>query len=309
MPIPTTGTVIPVALIGELFAGQFAYASQFGDIGAVNPFDCFDVSEDTLHPQPSPDVGNDARCAVVILNSLTAPLHLVDSYAGTAPVPAGAATTYDSAQFSRTYYESYDTGTQANYPAVSRASQAVRAHEIPGVRTFPNSQQHLLNQVPQLLLGVGAYTFKPSLQNGLVHVPGAYAQHGAPHIRRALSFSTSADGSGPLVAVAFRTKRHIYQETDGQWTWSISTHSAVTADLLAQYTDLATFYQATMLTDDGFDQGPDPQSIPSHSAGGITIGATFAKTTAKRGADFKTITVWVRDLACTLTPTSGNDNS
>lgn len=308
MAISTKGTAIPVALIGDLFASQFAFASQGGDIGAVNPFDCFDTSDDTLHPQPSPDVGTDARCAVVILNSLPVPLRLVDSYAGTAPVPAGAATAYDPAQFNETYYQSYDTGAQANYPAVSdRASQIVRAHEIPGVQTFPISQQHLLNKVPQLLRGVGAYTFTPSLQNGLVNGPAVYAQHGAPHIRRALSFSTSADGSGPLVAVAFRTKRHIYHGTDGQWPWSISTHSAVTADLLAKYTDLATFYESTMLTDDGYDQGPDPQSITSHSAGDISIWATFAKTAAKRGGDFKTITVWVRDRACKLTPTSGNE--
>ncbi len=298
---------MPIALIGELFAGQFAFASQSGDMGAVNPFNCFDTSDDTLHPQPSPDVGNDARCAVVILNSLTAPLRLVDSYAGTAPVPAGAATAYDPAHFDRTFYQSYASGAQANYPAVSdRGSQTVRAHEIPGVRTFPNSQQHLLNKVPQLLGGVGVYTFTPSLQQGLVNVPG-YAQQGAPHIRRALSFATSADGSGPLVAVAFRTKRHIYQGTDGKWAWSISTHSAVTADLLANYTDLPTFYETTMLTDDGFDQGPDPTSISNAKAGGITIWATFAKTDGRRGGDFKTITVWVRDLACTLAPTLGND--
>lgn len=295
MAIPTTGNITPVALIGGVFAHGLAHASQMGDYDdgtIINPFDLFD----------SADVRQDARYAVVILNSMSTPLRLVDSYAGTAPVPAQ--TGHAPGQ---NIYKSYVTGDQANYPAVSdRGNQVVRPHEVPGARPFPNSQMHLRPEGgPKLMGGVGLYTFTPSVQKGAFVLPGSPnlgVIDGGAHIRRALSFSTSADGSGPQVAVAFRTKAHLtsVQPYGNRWTCA-SMHSTVTTDLKANYGDLRTFYEQAMLTDSGFDEGPDPSGKSSEvSPAGITIWAAFAKTPSQRGDDYKVLTVWVRDIASTL---------
>ncbi len=267
MALDTSGVVAPVGLIANPYAHEIAKASQMGDLaladGPLNPADLFD-------PVDVP-----GGLAVVILNSLTRPLYLVDSYC-----------------YTPDDLTDYTLGKQASYPATSdRVNTPTKEHQIPAARAYPHQQAHQLPQGgPALMGGLGAYSFTQSIfQSDTTYDL-------IPHVQRALCFSAEADGSGPLVAVAFRTKVH--EDWTNPW---VTTHSAVTADLKASYSDLATFYQQTMggsETDDDNDPATNWYSVGT-GPGAFTIWARFATTPPKRVPGYA-LTVWVRDISSTL---------
>src|SRR5262249_25497863 len=134
--------------------------------GDMNPLDLFH----SFHPCASEGI------AVIILNSLTTPLTLVASYAGNLN-PA-------------------NNGPQMGYPAVIDATtqKVTRAHQIPGVRTYPRPSLHTdPGGAPSLIGGVGLYRFQTS------HVQATALA------ARSLAFAATDDGSnqGPLIGVAF----------------------------------------------------------------------------------------------------------
>lgn len=286
MATSTSGKAMPIALVGGKIANRLSIAGSFGDMpladGPMNPLDLFDNA----------DLSADAYFAVVIFNTLSTPLRLKDSYVGTV--------SYEPDQ--------YIIGDQTNYPVVGAnhtwhppgnlvvvPTPEARPNEIPGARPFPDSQKHLRpDGNPQTLWGVGLYTFQASFQM----TPTPLSQSGPSHVRRALSFSTSADGSGPVVAVAFRAKGTCLDDQSTRAPWSLTMYVAVTADLEANYADLATFYQKTMLDDnnnDGYDSGPNPTSV-AYDKHEQVISAAFAHTASKVSkVEARTLTVWVRD--------------
>ncbi len=267
MALDTSGVVAPVALIANPHAHEIAKASQMGDLaladGALNPADLFD-------PADVP-----GGLAVVILNSLTRPLFLVDSYC-----------------YAPDDLTDYTLGKQASYPATSdRVNAPTKEHQIPAARAYPRQEAHQLPQGgPAMMGGLGVYSFTQSIFQS----DTTYDM--IPHVQRALSFSAEADGSGPIVAVAFRTKVH------EDWTkpW-VTTHSSVTADLQTNYGDLATFYKQTMGGSECDDDDDPPTTLYSvgPGSGGFTIWARFATTPPKRVPGYA-LTVWVRDISSTL---------
>ena len=105
------------------------------------------------------------------------------------------------------------------------------------------------------------------------------------------------DGSGPLVAVAFRT----ITTGDGATNLVTTPYAAVTADLQG---GLDNFYATTMgkSENDDDDDPPNPNTN-QHNAGpgneGMTIWATYSNQPSTLGVDC-TLTVWVRNPGSTL---------
>lgn len=164
-PIP--GEAVPLSWIPEPFAkelcSQVATGGRFSFDPNMSPLDLFS----SWHPNTGDGV------AVIILNSLTTPLTLVDSFEDSGGYP------------------------QMSYPAVIDAAtqKVVRAHEIPGVRLYPRPSLHKgPNGAPAQLGAVGLYRFWAS----------AGIRNGAG---RAMAFSCQPENPSksdvPLLGVAF----------------------------------------------------------------------------------------------------------
>jgi len=154
----TTGNRIPVALMADPFAhliGQCATANgNFGmQDNSMNPLDMFEIWAPTT----------DAGIAVVLLNSLTKPLTLVDVW--------------------------LDGFTQHSYPAIvnPNTTLTIKTHQIPGARPYPRPSKHPKGAT---MGGVGAYRFT---KTGGGHERGALA----------FSMTEDGSSADPLIGVAF----------------------------------------------------------------------------------------------------------
>lgn len=211
MALDTSGNPVQVALIADPFARQLVLASMNGSFsltdGPLDPLDLFTLPADPDPDYPDNDVPSSYKGAVLILNSLSTPLRLVQALE---IFPAGGDAAYRSQQLA--------------YPATVNASGAwTEAHVIPGARPYPKPAQHQRPQGgPALIGGVGLYRFQKN-------------------IKWALSFSAQEDGSGPLIGVGFWLQQHDDGSLTGTPWYRFS--SAVSADLAKDYSsDLNTFF-------------------------------------------------------------------
>lgn len=262
----TNGSSCPAALVANPFAHQFAHASQMGDFqladGLLDPgtlFESLDPSQRDIH----------ASVGVVMLNSLTQPLTLVES-------------------FSYSYSGMQDVDVQRLYPAYVHQNAdftnfTVTNHVIPAARPYPSPKKHLDPQGnPALMGGVGFYSFTANI----MVAPSA----------RVLGFATTADGSGPMVGVAFRVKN----SNPTIWAKDRLAFSTVKADMArgtlpALVQDLfPDFVKNGGYPDASGDDDTDPVSKLCDVGSNITIWAAWASTPGY------TLTVWVRDSSSTL---------
>jgi len=181
-PIP--GDAIPVALLGDIFTQQLIIAAQAAAVGAdlllkngikMNPLDLFG----NYPRSPSGTVG----VALVIVNSLSTPLTLVDSY-----------------EYDDDNDKNDKNGPQLSYPATidPRDKSVSKPHVIPGVRPYPIASKHVLsNGDPGQLSGVGLYRFQSTVtDDDTAHLL----------VTRGLAFAVTPNGSkqDPLIGVAIK---------------------------------------------------------------------------------------------------------
>lgn len=268
------GNPCPTALLANPFAHQLAYASQMGDMkladGTMNPGRLFEPAHDPNSLIP-PTVG------VVILNSLTRPLKLVESF------------------FPQTEYSNGGQGSQSLYPSTRQPDGSLINHMIPAAQPYPSPMSHLDAQGhPALMGGVGYYSFERNYDSsmGFGYGPGTNTT-----IAGAMGFSTSEDGSGPLVAVAFRVKIPPGFRQTGIWEAGFST---VKADVLpGTLANVLTPLFPNFAQDGKYAGYVDPNPVSKlddkgPGPGGLTIWACITPT------DGFTVTVWVRDISSTL---------
>lgn len=273
------GSPCQTALLADPFAHQLAYASQMGSRmslsdGPMDPGRLFEPPHDPTSYVP-PSVG------VVVLNSLTRPLKLTEVF------------------FPQTAYSSGGQGSQRLYPSNTLADGTVINHVIPAVRPYPRAASHLdAKGNPALMGGVGYYSFGRDCYAGMgmSYSPGTITT-----IAGALGFSTTDDGSGPLVAVAFRVKIPLGFPPGGPITMvgfstvqtnvTVGTLSALVPTLFPNFAQ------------DGKYSGyvdPDPVSKLYDIApgpDGLTIRASINSTSP---TDEFTVTVWLSDRSSTL---------
>ncbi len=268
------GSPCATALLANPFAHQLAHASQMGDMsladGAMNPGRLFEPSHDPNSDLP-PTVG------VVILNSLTRPLRLAESF------------------FPQTEYSSGGQGSQRLYPAITQPDGSLINHMIPAAQPYPSPMSHLdAKGNPALMGGVGYYSFERNYDSsmGFGYGPGTNTT-----IAGALGFSTSDDGSGPLVGVAFRVKIPPGFRQSGIWSAGFST---VKADVMpGTLPNVLTPLFPNFAQDGKYAGYVDPNPVSklydtSTGSDALTIWACITPT------DGFTVTVWVRDLSSTL---------
>ena len=271
-PLDLSGTATPVALIADPFAYYFANASQMGNApaidGTVNPADLFPASFISGY------------FVLVILNSLSTSLRLVESYIAPAD------------------HSWHNVASQVNYPsspADPGSTQAPDAHVILGTRPYPSPKKHTPPAAGGMALvgGLGVYSFAP----GSWSITDVYGDASTFEVvQLALSFSAAEDGSGPLVAIAVRLRREINQVGPS----FISVNSCVCADLTAKYSGLADFYGKTVGL---VPLGPGDVAnsyTPNHVGKLMTIWATYATKGSTNPAVQWTLTAWVRDIGSTL---------
>ena len=236
--------------------------------GAVNPADLFPASFIS------------GWFTLIILNSLSTSLRLVESYIAPAE------------------HSSQNVASQVNYPsspADPGSTQPTDAHVILGTRHYPSPKKHTPPAAGGMALmgGLGVYSFAP----GVWSITDVYGDASSFEVvQLALSFSAAEDGAGPLVAIAVRLKREINEVGPS----FISVNSCVCADLTAQYSGLADFYGKTV---GRFPVGRGDVSnsyTPNDKGKLMTIWATYATTASTNPAVQWTLTAWVRDIASTL---------
>jgi hypothetical protein len=254
-PIP--GDAIPVSLITHPFAKQIANVATGGKFsftdGDMHVLDLFH----TFHPSAS------AGVAVVVLNSLTTPLTLVDSYKG--------------------HLDDYNNGPQLSYPAVLDATtqEVTTAHQIPGVRIYPRPSQHKdASGNPVLVGGVGLYRFQASKSVNLATIA-----------TRGLAFACTDDGSNksPLIGVAFSYWNQV------QTPLVIS--CAVTTDLSKQgQADTQSNLKALI----GKAQGKGVPYDVGTGGNSMTVWGVIAPGSPIYEPQMTVIVVWVRDVSSTF---------
>lgn len=266
MALDMSGKAVPAALIADPFAHQVALTSQTGVMamvdGGMNPLDLFHSFS------PSNSYG----AALIILNSLSTPLTLVETF----DYWAGQQNPMPTVQLSYPATEDLFTG----------GGVLMKEHQIPGARPYPRQSRHPLGQGVQTIGGLGLYRFKGNYVNC---------------VQRAMSFSYHEDGSGPYIGVAFLT----IVQGSGFSTW-FSMASAVTADVAGQYGDLKNFYLTTMGNADGNAKPTPNPATKQYDVGGPSSPlAIWATTTSLRQPpayepNMVPLVMWVRDAASTL---------
>jgi len=261
MAITNDGSAVQVGLIPDPFTHQLAYASQ------MSGFDFADASVDPrafLGDPNSNDADGDYGLNLILVNSVTRPLKLVDMYqyvrTGNGPAP-----------------EAVD---QVCYPT-GCPDGASRDHEIPAARPYPVRGAHLTAAgQPAMLAGVGFYRFDPT----------SYSAYPA----RSLSFSLG-DSASPLVGVHVR----LTYVSRGIFRYHASYASvAVTADLEAEYANLVNFGSKTLLNPDQNPFTKPVYSVGAAAQGSITVwGAPIAHDVDRLGTN--SVVVWVRDVTST----------
>lgn len=246
------GDAVQVALIEYAVALEFGKTAQATDFqlpgGAMNPLDPFSGSARKAL----------TGVALVILNSVAAPLTLTDVHTDIA-------------------------GRQLSYPATQdpqNAGQMMNPHQIPAARPYPLKEKHLQSPggPPQLLAGLGVYRFEIGSGTDAV-------------VQMALAFSYKAPGGakapGPFLGVAFRSIDNTPFFQKEYWTGE----SAVTADVATKFGDLKSFYKQTI------EAGNLSASATGTKPEPVTIFAAFQDHNSMPPAetDFLTLKVWVRD--------------
>ena len=153
----TTGHPVPVALIAHRFGYQFSACAT----GALN-FTMADGDMSPLDVFADDWATTDAGHAIVILNSLTTPLTVVDARVN-----------------------SYN---QYSYPAITnpQTSDVIKTHQIPAARAYPRPSKHPAGAV---IGGLGSYRF-------------TFGSGTNAGIGLAFSTSEDGSSQDPLVAVA-----------------------------------------------------------------------------------------------------------
>jgi hypothetical protein len=265
MPKTNDGTGVGVGLLPDPFAHQFAYASQIGR------FDFSDVNIDARYFLPDPN-GNDGDTDyginLILLNSVTRPLKLVDTQAAQIPSPTDP-------------LQTYDCDSQVLYPSYVWDGVTLD-HEIPAARPYPIQANHLRpDGSPALLAGIGHYRFD------MVDSFQGYSS-------RVLSFSLG-DTQTPLVGVHIQ----IVQQPRGVFRHNGSFASvAVTADLEREYATLDKFMNSTLPDPTGKLFNKPTFSTSAADRGALTVWcAPYVHDIDQLGTN--SVVVWVRDVSST----------
>jgi hypothetical protein len=259
-PIP--GDPIPVSLITQPFAQELGANVGTGGTFSfdqtnptkTNPLDLFH----TLNPHSGSGV------ALLIMNSLTTPLTLVDSL--------------------QNVLDSFSNGPQLGYPAVIDpvTQKAVKTHQIPGVRQYPRPSLHKApDGSPALVGGIGLYRFQCADIQGV-----SFAKRG-------LAFACAEDASKnskPLLGVVFSYR------SDWQLKGPVF-NCAVSADLTKQgKADTQSNLSSLM------DSLPAPQRYDRGTTVTNTMIVWGLIPPGKPAFEpnMVTLVVWVRDIASTF---------
>lgn len=266
----TDGTAVPVGLITDPWAHQFAYASQMGK------FDFLDAGNNSLDPRiflPFPDGteltgypdGADIGWEkdglnVIILNGVARPLKLVEMHAAVND-------------------QGFVTDFQMCYPQGSPEDMS-RIHEIPAARTYPNSGSHLTpGGQPAMFAGFGWWRFDTT-KSGL---------------SRAFSFQLGDDTTqhvGVIVRLDFRSRGALRKPAAFGFV-------GVTADLEKEYVSLDKFFDYKMPNPHNTPWGPALFSQSAADRGGLTVwGCPIPHDMDRLGTN--SVVVWVRDVASTV---------
>jgi len=263
MAIPTDGTGVQVGLLPDPFAHQLAYFTQ------MSRFDFSDANIDPralLNDPNGNDADSDLGVNVILLNSVTRPLRLVD--AQSEQVDPGNGLSLG------------DCDVQICYPTGQVAGET-RDHEIPAAQPYPIAAKHPgAGGAPALLAGVGFYRFDP--------------MDDVDASSRVLSFSLG-DSQTPLVGVHIR----VTCQSRGIFRHKGSFASvAVTADVEKDYGSLDAFRSGTLT-----DPFNNPVSKPTYATsandrGALTVWcAPFPHDLDRLGTN--SAVVWVRDVSST----------
>lgn len=313
---------VPVSLIANPFAHQFAYASQMGvcSIGGVdaNPLTPF---LDFLQMGYLLNSGDRALgqfvspVALVVLNSLTRPLALVDFYERwtggyqlaysalldpdplLANRPSGTGSAASLAARAAMAAGGAVGGAAAASVAGNTPQDPAKVNQIPAASAYPHSAAHRTPEGGVAMMG-GLGVFAHILQEA----------DGSSTAGCAWSFAHHQDEKGkfigPFIGVACWTERRPIPNEVNEYTLQ-DVHSAVTADV-GKYGSLKDFYQkCTANLTESTTEAMSTTAWCCHEpmddlkAGGISF-APLKMRRVPSAWPGPTLTLWVRDLSSTL---------